>query len=154
MSESYNRSGGTKTLTDITNAVMRAQIGTRNYLSGQLAIGGTATKVKLAAAIDFSIDNVLYHKAITDDFFVHTDLTVQAADTTKYYLLTIDASGDDHVTQGTATELPAVPADQCPVGYLKVVTVAVTFTPATDSHAKSGVTTTYVNLAQMPLTLS
>lgn len=141
------------TLKDITQQILRQQIGTRAYSSGALAIGGTATKVKVAAAIQFSIDNINYVKAITDDVFTHTDLTVQAADTTKYYLLTLDSAGDGTITQGTATKLPECPASQCPVGYLKVVTVAATFTPATDSHAVAGVTTTYTNLAQMPLTL-
>lgn len=141
-----------RTLADITDAIMRFQIGTRAFVSGALAIGGTTTKVKIAAAIDYCIDNVLYHKAITDDLFVHTDLTVQAANTTKYYLLTLNASGTALITQGTATALPACPADNCPVGYLKIVTTA-TFTPATTAHGAAGITTTYVNLSQMPLTL-
>ena len=141
------------TLKDITQQILRQQIGTRAYSSGALAIGGTATKVKVAAAIQFSIDNILYVKAITDNVFTHTDLTVQAVDTTKYYLLSLTSGGTGVITQGTSTKLPECPADNCPVGYLKVVTVAVTFTPATDSHAVAGVTTTYTNLAQLPLTL-
>lgn len=141
-------------LKDVESEIMRALLGTRAFSSGALAIGGTATKVKVAAAIQFCINNVLYVKAITDDVFTHTNLTVQAAETTKYYLLTLDSSGNGYITQGTATALPDVPANQCPVGYLKIVTAAATtFTPATDSHAAAGVTTTYVNLSQLPLAL-
>jgi hypothetical protein len=148
----YNRGATKRTLKDIESAILRAQIGTRAFSSGALAIGGTTTKVKIAAAIQFCIDNVNYVKAITDNLFVHTDLTVQAANTTRYYLLTLDASGNALITQGTATALPDCPADQCPVGYLKIVTTA-TFTPATTAHGAAGITTTYVNLSQMPLAL-
>lgn len=140
------------TLKDITDAIMRFQLGTRCFISGAIAIGTTKPKVNLAAAIDYCIDNVLYHKAITNDCFVHTDVTVQAANTTKYYLLTINAAGTGAITQGTATALPDCPADSCPVGYLKIVTTA-TFTPATTNHDAAGITTTYTNLSQMPLTL-
>ena len=141
------------TLKDITDAILRFQLGTRNFISGALAIGATKPKVNLAAAIDYCIDNVIYHKAITNDLFVLTDVTVQAANTTKYYLLSINASGTGAITQGTATALPNCPVDQCPVGYLKIVTTAA-FTPATTDHDAAGITTTYVNLSQMPLALS
>lgn len=143
-----------KSLKDITDAIMRFQLGTRAFSSGALAIGGTKTKVKVAAAIQFCIDNINYVKAITDDVFTHTDVTVQAANTTKYYLLTLDSSGNGTITQGTSTALPDCPASQCPVGYLKIVTAATTFTPATDDHDKAAVTVTYVNLSQMPLALA
>lgn len=154
MSESYNRGAGKPALRDVESAQMRALLGTRAFSTGGLAIGGTATKVKTASTIGYCINNVLYTKAATDDLFTHTDLTVQAADTTKYYLLSLTAAGAGVITQGTATALPDVPSGNCPVGYIKVVTVAVTFTPATTSHAAAGVTTTYVNLSQLPLALS
>lgn len=140
------------TLKDITDAILRFQLGTRAFTSGALAIGTTATKVNLAAAVNFCIDNVNYVKAITADLFVHTNVTVQAANTTKYYLLTLDAAGAALITPGTATALPDCPAGQCPVGYLKIVTTAA-FTPATTAHNAAGITTTYVNLSQMPLAL-
>jgi hypothetical protein len=141
-------------LKDLESATMRSQVGTRAFSTGALAIGSAAAKAKTAATIGYCINNVLYTKAATDDLFVHTDLTVQDEDTTKYYLLTLDSGGNALITQGTSDALPDVPANTCPVGYLKVVTVAVTFTPATTSHAASGVTTTYVNLSQLPLALS
>jgi hypothetical protein len=150
----YNRGSGRPSLKDIVNQTLRTMIGTRCFISGQLAVGGTATKVKLAAAVDYCIDNVLYHKAITDNLFIHTDLTVQADDTTKYYLLTLDSGGNALITQGTSTDLPAAPAGECPVGYLKIVTDGGTFTPATTDHDDGNVTTTYVNLSQFPLALS
>lgn len=145
---------GKNSLKDLTQDVLRKQIGTRCLANPGLAIATTTTKVKTANAIDYTIDNVLYTKAATDNLFVHTDLTVQAADTTKYYLLSLDSSGAATITQGTSTALPDCPTDECPVGYLKIVTVAVTFTPATTAHSAAGVTTTYVNTSQLPLSLS
>lgn len=138
----------------ITDAVLRFQVGTRAFSHGALAIGLTKTKVKTASAINYCINNVMYTVAATDDLFVHTNLTVQEANTTKYYLLTLNAAGTAVITQGTSTALPEVPSGACPVGYLKIVTGAATFTPATTNHDAANVTTTYVNLSQMPMTLS
>jgi len=150
--ESYNKGIGIPALSDVESATMRAMLGTRCFGTAGLVIGSSApAAVKIANTVPFCIDNVLYSKTTAE--IAHTDLTVQAADTTKYYLLSLDSGGDGTITQGTATSLPACPADECPIGYFKVVTVAVTFVPATDSHAKSGVTTTYSNISQLPLTL-
>lgn len=140
-------------LKDVESELMRAQLGTRAFGSGAIAIGTSKPTVKTVNAIPFCIDNVLYSKAGTDDLFVHTDLTVQAANSTKYYLLTLDSSGNAKITQGTSSALPDCPASECPVGYLKIVTGAATFTPATTNHDAANVTTTYVNLSQMPLAL-
>jgi len=81
-------------------------------------------------------------------------VTVQADGTTKYYLLTLDSGGNALITQGSATDLPAAPAGECPVGYLKIVADGGAFTPATTDHDDANVTTTYVNLSQLPLALS
>lgn len=138
----------------LADAVLRSLIGTRAFTSGALAIGTTKTKVNTAAAINYCINGVNYVVAATNDLFVHTNLTVQAANSTKYYLLTLNAAGAGTITQGTSSALPAVPAGGCPVGYLKIVTGAATFTPATTNHDAANVTTTYVNLSCLPLSLS
>lgn len=143
-------------LADISDAALRALLGTRAYASGLLAIGTTKTKIKTTTnTVPFSIGGVMYQKAATDDLFVHSDLTVQAADTTKYYALLLDASGTASIVQGTSTKLPTFdPTTHCMIGYIKVVTVAVTFTPGTTNHDAAGVTTTYVNCAVPPVALS
>jgi hypothetical protein len=138
-------------LGEVHTKVLQFLLGTRCFDNAGLAIGTTTTTVKTANAIDYCINGMVYSKAATDDFFVHTDLTVQADGTTKYYLLTIDASGNDHVIQGTATALPDVPSAQCPVGALKIVTSGAAFTPATTAHGAAGVTTTYYNLSCVPV---
>lgn len=138
---------------NLVTAIQRFLIGTRAFTSGAIAIGTTNSKVKTTAAINFCIDGIMYVKAATDDLFVFTDLTVQAANTTKYYLLGLDAAGAATITSGTATALPDCPAGVCPVGYLKIVTTAA-FTPATTLLGAAGITTTYVNLSCAPTALA
>ena len=136
-------------LGNIFQAVLRNLLGNRAFASGAIAAGLTATKIKTTAAIQYCIDGVLYAKAATDDFFVHTDLTVQAANTTKWYALSLDAGGNALITPGTATRLPQLASTQCIVGAIKIVTTA-TFTPATTAHNAAGITTTYYNLSCLP----
>jgi hypothetical protein len=151
MSTYYESAQG---LGDVMRVLERSLFGTRCYDFATLAAGSAPAKVKTTSNISFSIAGVMCYKAATDDLFVHTDLTVQAADTTKYYALCLDSSSNASIIQGNASALPPIPATKCMIGYIKVVTVAVTFTPATDSHAAAGVTTTYVNTAVVPATLA
>lgn len=143
-------------LADLDSGALRALIGTRAFTSGLLAIATTTSKVKTVTnTISYCIGGVMYEKAATDNLFVHTDTTVQAADTTKYYGLFLDKDGAASIVQGTSTKLPEYdPALYCMVGYIKVVTVAVTFTPGTTAHNAAGVTTTYVNLSVPPISLT
>ncbi len=167
-------------LGDVATEEVRNLLGNRCFGSAGLVIGSSApAKVKIANTVPYCIDGVLYSKTTAE--IAHTDLTVQAADTTKFYLLSLDSSGNGLITQGvsvlTATltaeiarlvalgyttadatviaegklcPLPRIATTQTVIGSIKVVTVAVTFTPATDSHAASGVTTTYYNLSCVP----
>lgn len=136
---------------DIASAVQRFLFGTRAFTSGALALGTTKSKVKTAATINYCIDGIMYTVAATDDLFVFTDTTVQAASTTKYYLLCLDAAGTASIVTGTATTLPDAPAGTCPVGYVKVVTSgAGTFIPGTTLLDAAQVTETYVNLSCAP----
>jgi hypothetical protein len=151
-------------LGDIFDSVKRFLIGTRCFQSPVLAIGTTVQKVKTSSAINFCIDGIMYALGATDDAFVHTDVTVQPAYTTKYYLLSVNAAGTCLITQGNAyttdstglivtsltgpAKLPPCPAANCPIGYIKIVTAATGFTPATTSHATL---TTYVNMSALPV---
>jgi hypothetical protein len=143
------------TLKHLTDAVLRRLIGTRAFTTGDLAIGSNKAKVQNATAIAYCINGVQYTKAATDDLFVFTDTTVQAASSTKYYMLGLNSSGTASVTTGTSSALPAVPSGVCPVGYVKIVTSAAgTFIPGTTLLDAAQVTATYVNLSCYPLTLS
>lgn len=146
---------------ELVTEELRILLGNRNFISGALVIAGTKSKVKLAAAVDYCIDGQIYHVAITDNLFVHTDLTVQAANTTKWYALCLDAAGAATIIPGNSVltaaltagtdvaYLPKVPATVCIVGAIKIVTTAA-FTPATTLHDAAGITTTYYNLSCVP----
>jgi hypothetical protein len=144
------------TLANVVHQWLRDLLATRCTTSVALAIGTTKSKLTTGAAAQYCIGGVAYTKAATADLFTHTDTTVQAADTTKFYLCTLDASGNGLITQGTSTALPEIArsAGEVPVGYIKVVTDGVTFTPGTTLHDAAGVTTTYVNLQVMPESVS
>jgi len=153
-------------LGDVFGSVLRSIIGTRNFISGALGVGTNKHHIDLDAAVDFCIDGVLKHVAITADCFTHTDVTVQPAYTTKAYLCCFDASGTALVVAGNActtdsglvnitsntgvAKLPPVPAGYCPIGYVKVVTANTTFTPGTSDHDKAACTFTFVDLSCIP----
>ncbi len=138
-------------LKSLLDMPLRFLIGTRAFTSGVLATGSTASRVTTGAAINYCIGGQMYLKAATANAFVHTDLTVVADGETRYFLLSLNAAGTALITQGTSTSLPECPADNCPVGAMKIVCSGGSFTPATTSHAGTGVTTTYYNLSTMPV---
>jgi hypothetical protein len=139
-------------LADIATAIQRFLFGTRAFTSGAIAIGTTKSKVKTASIVNYCIDGLMFVKAATDDLFVFTDVTVQAINTTKYYMLCLKTDGSALIVNGAvgSTLLPSCPAGYCPVGYLKIVTGAATFTPATTLLDAANITTTYVDLSCAP----
>lgn len=138
-----------------------------------LGIGSTAKELSIAApngaGVDFAIDGYAYH--LPDDAStasIPAALPIQAADTTCLYLVSVDADLAVSVTKGT--EIPNAeltvdsvigrsvlhwpePVDgKCPIGAVKVKTVAVTFTAGTTDFDASGITDTYYSfLGGMPL---
>ena len=156
-------------LADIVNATERILHGTRNYASGAVALGTNTAKIKTVAAINYCINGLLFAKAATDDLFVFTTLApVQAALTTCYYLLCLDAAGASVVVNGvpmataaiSTTNYPAVPATPidangvptaCPIAIAKVVLGATSFIPGTTLLGAANVTTTLSNVSVMPL---
>ena len=151
------------TLADVNLEVTKTLLGNRALSNGKIAIGTTKSKVKTVANIDYCIDGQIYSLAATDDFFVHTDLTVQPLLSTKWYALCVNAAGTGSIIQGpnnltanvtavtNKAALPKIPADLCCVGAIKIVTaVAATYTPATTLNDAANVTTTYYNLSAVP----
>jgi len=132
-----------------------------------LGIAGTADRVKYTApngaGTDFAINGICYHVADGDNIDtgvpVNTDISaVQAADTVCLYLLQLDSAGaltvvkgedvlSTDVTKGKAIQWPRPGVNRCPIGGVKVVTVAVTFTLATTDFSASGVTETWYDFA-------
>jgi hypothetical protein len=148
-------------LGDLVTEEMRGLMGNRCFGSAGLVIGsGDKKKVKIANTVPFCIDGILYSKTTAE--IVHTDVTVQADLTTKWYLLSLDKDGNGLITQGPAVltasvtgvtnelALPKIAASQCAIGAFKIVTAGTTFTPATSDHDKASLTTTYYNLSCVP----
>lgn len=138
-------------LSRVQHQALRDLLGTRGLSYPLVVIGsGDAKKIKTTNTFEYCIDGVSYTKATTETVF--TDVTVQAISTTKYYLLSIDAAGTFLITNGAVGgDLPALPANHCAVGYVRVVTDATgTFVPGTDDLSDAAVTDTYYNLSIMP----
>lgn len=130
-----------------------------------LAEGTNAATIKTAApngaGTDYMIDGILYEKADTDNIAMNA-LAIQAADTTCIYLVQIDSAGTVTMKKGTEqlnTDLaagnkflnwPRADSGKCPIGAVKVKTVAVTFTNGTTDLSAAGITGTYYDLATIP----
>lgn len=136
-------------------------LGTCNYGKPAVAEGTNAHTLLTAAATIFSIAGQQYTKAITDNIAM-TAAAAQADGYTGWYLISINAAGTVLVTQGrlTATssydatqkQLPDVPAANCPLAAMKIVTSGGTFTSGTTDLSATGVTATFFDLARVPAT--
>jgi len=131
---------------------------TGSFSKAGLKIGSTPAQVATDApdgtGINFAINGVAYYK-VDDATATITAAAAQAADTTCLYLIQVDSSSTISSVKGNevltanlgvndSCQIPTPAVDYCPIGYIKVVTVAVTFTAATTDLDASGVTTSYV----------
>lgn len=139
--------------------------GTQCFSSAGLAIGGTASKAKIAApngaGVYYAINGLFYHKADTDDCILFTGLT-QADLTTCLYLVCLSTAGAVTVVQGTAVLTAALTAgtavlhwptptvNTCPIGAIKIATNGGAFTGATTELSAATITDTYYNLTLVP----
>lgn len=156
---------------DATLAIPRGV--TACFSKAGLALGdGAKTGVALVnptgTGIEFAIDGIAYTKADAATNLPLTVDQVQAADTTCLYLIQVDSAGNVTSVQGesvltadltagkTAVHFPEPADGKCPIGAVKIVTVAVTFTPGTTALDAAGVTETYYDfiggMPQAPLT--
>lgn len=144
-------------LPDIVNQYLRNVLGTMCFSNGGAAIATTKSKVKLAAAVDYSIKGVMYSKAITDNLWTLTGSVIPLLGTGRW-LLCLNAAGTASVIAGTSAGYAAsIPVDSngaptvCPIAEVKVVCAnAATFTPGTTLLDATDVTATYTNLALVP----
>lgn len=142
------------TLDSISDASLKFLLGNRTIEAAAVAIGSTASAVA-TGAFKYTIGGVIYTKSAVAAGTAFTDVTVQAANTTKLYLVTINAAGTITIINGEALpaggkpndlRVPACPLDSAPVGVVKVETTAA-FIPATTLLSAGTVTDTYYDLA-------
>lgn len=146
-------------LPDIVSQNLRNILGTMCFSKGGAAIGTTKSKVKLAAAVNYSIGGKMYTKAITDDLWTLSGTTIPLLGTGRW-LLCLNAAGTASVIQGTASAYPAsVPVDSngaptvCPIAEVKVVCAgSATFVPGTTLLDATNVTATFTDLSLVPAT--
>ena len=168
------------------DAAIRKLIGDRCHVKAVLAINGAgAATVKTTNAIIYSIGGVMLTKAalaaqsiaITHDAFGNLVASgvaayVQPVLTTVVYVLSLDASGNVAVSQGTYAGqnvkfandvskvylgtggVPVEPAGFTAFGAIKVALAnAATFTPGTTALDATDVTATYSDIAILPTSL-
>ena len=155
----------------IDHAVLQSLLGSRCYGKAGLAIDAAPQDVETTAAVDYSIDGVMYTLAITaaidlsatpviNEAGATVTMTAQATATDRAYLLVVDAAGTIKVVQGTAVATgatcycPTCPEGYAPFGAVKVANASGSdFTFGTTSLATANVTDTYYDLSLAPETL-
>ena len=160
MSDSNNwLTGNHHRLADINHRSLRQALGNRalNYVG--LLIGTTDTSTVDYDAFDFLIGGRAYEQAggTTAALAVldyYGDTVVQAAGTTCFYLVTVNAAGTENVIKGKDDEivnLPGIPDTECLIGIIKIVTDAThTFTIGTDDFDGAGITDTFYDYIHAP----
>lgn len=118
-----------------------------------LAEGTNAATIKTTAAVAYRIGGQTYTKAATDNIAV-TAATAQAANTTCYYAISVNAAGTVTTTKGVddSATVPETPDANALLGYLKIVTT-VAFTPGTTDLGAAGVTDTWAHANIPPASL-
>lgn len=164
-------------LADVQNRAIRNLLGTRMLSKPTLAINaGSAATFKTTNTNYFSVNGIQYSfaalsaNALTADATQQALITgqtgfyVQPASTTVYYVVGINAAGTVRTFQGTYTgqtftnfvntlgdsSIPDIGDSYCPIGYIKVVTGAATFTPATTALDAASITFTFADLVAIP----
>lgn len=129
----------------------------------------SAATVKTATALSYTIGGIFYSKAALAAQALLSPpekpaYAVQPVNSTVYYVVSLDAAGTVYTTQGDWLgrlipqtvavgdgNVPEVPANRTPIGYVKVVTNgATTFTPGTTALDAVGLTVTFADTMVNP----
>jgi hypothetical protein len=120
---------------------------------------GAGATIKIANTIYGSVNGVYFTKAGTDNIAM-TACTTQATNTDCLYLFSITTGGtvtttkSNEVPTGGVIGLPELPANNAPIGYVKISTTTATFTSGTTSMTTpAGFTLTLYDLSCMPYTV-
>lgn len=131
-----------------------------------LAIGTSSKKaVKIANTVEFSVNGSALKKTTAEVAFTATTMDIAASTSVAReacYLLSLDASGNATITMGDIASgagngvVPATPADQCPIGYVRIRVAAgsTPFDATTDDLDAAHLTCTYVDLRLNPIDFS
>jgi hypothetical protein len=140
-------------ISDVYNAALRALLGFACLTKVTLAINAaSAATFKTTGTTSYTCDGIWFTKAALAAQAFTAGHAVQAIGTTRYYLVTLDSAGTVRTIQGTSGGgMPDAPANQTPIGAIKIVTNAsTTFTPGTTALDAAGVTATYIDLCVLP----
>lgn len=154
-------------LKDLASAAARL-LGNMNYGKAVVAINaGSAATIKTTNAIIYSIDGVLYSKAILSAQALAVPsgasaFYVQPANTTVYYVFAVNAAGTVVTIQGDyagqaltphgvgSGHIPDVPAGYTAFGVMKVACGSAAFTPATTALDAANITFTFYDVGVLP----
>lgn len=130
------------------------------FNSAAIAAGTTATKVKIAAAINYLAGGAPSSKAITDDFWTLSGVVADGK--TNVYCFYIDSAGTASSAMGvegttvtagylnSAVKFPPMPEKKAMVGFVVVSASGGAFTGGTSNVATAGnFTVTFVNTVGM-----
>ena len=145
----------------VNHRALRNLIGNRALNFVGLVIGSGTTSAVDYDAFDYIIGGRCYEQAAgTDEALTvldyYGDTATQAAGTTCFYLIVIDAAGVEYAIKGKddeTTNPPGMPDGYALMGIIKIVTVGVTFTIGTTGFDASGVTDTFYDYVHVPVTL-
>lgn len=145
-------------LADLNHRALKNLMGNHWTTAPAVVIGSGTLSAIDYTAFGYTVGGRVYALGTgTDEALTVLDYygptVVQAADTTCFYVVSVNAAGDENVTKGKddeTTELPGIPDTECFIALIKIVTVAVTFTIGTDSFAKAGCTDTFYNYLHAP----
>lgn len=170
-------------LNDVQSKALKGLIGNRCFSQAVLAINAASaatvkTTVVPSGGIVYTVDGRVFNKANLSAQVLTADATqqaiitgqstfyVQPINTTVYYVIVLDASGNVRTIQGTYLgqtfgayvqqtgdgSIPDIGDSFTPIGMIKVATGAVTFTPATTLLDAASITFTFYDLSALPAT--
>jgi hypothetical protein len=129
----------------------------RNFVANEsfgnagLAEGLNPNTIKTTNAVDFRIGGQVYVKAATDNIAITA--AAQAANTTAYYLVQVNAAGTVSVVKGAdgSVTLPECSANNVPIGIMKIaLSGGATFTAGTTDLGAANVVDTFAHINYMP----
>jgi len=146
----------------VNHRALRNLIGNRplNYVG--LVIGSGTTSAVDYDAFDFIVGGRCYEQAAgTDEALTvldyYGDTATQAAGTTCFYVICVNASGVEYAVKGKddeTTSPPGIPDGYCPIGIIKIATAAgYTFTIGTTAFDATGITDTFYDYVHIPVEL-